>query len=257
MNRTARALLVGLSALALTAGLAAQQGPPAAAQGTGGSVPFAQRKFLAAGPFLFPPGASRPTYMDAFGARPAVRSPDGKAQVTVTGPPESLKAFVTLEFLGRYTRGLAYRVWPIERDVDVLWRPDSQAFALTDNRYANLSYVLVCGTRFGMGESGAGLGIPITDLTPAVRQAFRAQVQRYYAPRKYETRLFYAKALRWTRGDQLLVGVSAMIAGAPALPNRGVKEWNLAFLVDVPGKRVVRVLSEARLLSRYGIAVAK
>jgi len=213
--------------------------------------------FLPAGPFLFEPGAIQPTYMDAFDSRPTVRSPDGKAQVTVAGPAESLKAWVTVQLLGQYVEGLQYQVWPIERSVDVLWNPDSQVFALTDNRYANLSYVFVCGTNFRMGESSPGLGLPITDLTPPVRKVFESQMHKFYAPHPYETRLLYAKALRWIRNDRLLVGVSAMIAGPSASANRGIKEWNFAYLVDVPSKKVVGELNEAQLLSQYGIGVAK
>lgn len=169
----------------------------------------------------------------------------------------SLKAWVTLQFLGRNVRGLEYQVWPIERSVDVLWRPDSQAFALTDNRYANRSYVLVCGTNFRLGETQPGLGIPIADLTPVVRKAFEARMQRYYAPHTYEIRLFYAMVLRWIQNDRLLVGVEATVAGPPTFPNRGVKEWDTAYLVNVPRKTLVRELSEAQLLSQYGIRVAK
>ena len=54
-------------------------------------------------------------------------------------------------------------------------------------------------------------------------------MQEHYVPQAHETRLFYAKVLRWTRNDQLLV----------------------------PSKKVVGQLDEAQLLSRYGITVAK
>jgi hypothetical protein len=200
-----RIVFVGSLLLAVATVLVAQEKPLSPVQKPTPATRSPEPDYLPAGPFYFQPGTPHPTHMDAFDSRPAVKSPDGKAKITVTGPSESLEAWVTLQFLGRYDRGLEYQVWPIERDVAVLWRPDGQAFALTDNRYANRSYVLVCGTNFRMGESGPELGIPIVDLTPVVRKAFEAHMKKYYAPHKYETRLFYAKVLRWIRNDQLLV----------------------------------------------------
>ncbi len=234
--------------------------PTAAQKSVSPSLP-PQPDYLPAGPFYFERGAPRPTDMDAFRNRPTVKSPSGRAQITVTGPAESLKAWVTLEFLGRYARGLEYQVWPIERDVDVLWRPDSRAFALTDNRYANMSYVLVCGTNFRLGERGLGLGIPITDLTPVVRKTFGAPAKRYYGSDPYDVDMFYLKALRWVGNDHLLVGLDArtLPANAHGSGRRTprIREWYLGYLIDVPSKRVVGDLSEAQLLSRYGIRVAK
>lgn len=234
---------------------------PTAAQKAASSTTSPKPDYLPAGPFYFEPGAPHPTDLDAFKNRPTVKSPDGEAQITVTGPAESLKAWVTLQLLGRYARGLQYQVWPIERDVDVLWRPDGRAFALTDNRYANRSYVLVCGTNFRMGEGGHGFGIPITDLTPAVERIFEKRAQLYYPGRGFDTPHFYAKALRWVGGDRLLVGLSAetLLANAPGSGQRAlrIRDWDLGYLVDVPSKKVVGVVSEAQLLSQFGIRVAK
>src|ERR1700740_293272 len=70
--------------------------------------------FLPAGPFFFEPGAIHPTNLDAFGNRPLVKFPDARAQITITGPEESLKAWVTVQFLAQYMEGLEYRVWPVE-----------------------------------------------------------------------------------------------------------------------------------------------
>lgn len=226
-----------------------------AGQKTSSAARPARPDFLPAGPFLFEPGAVHPTYMDAFDGRPAVKSPDGRTQITVTGPADPLEAWVTLQFLGQQVRGLEYRVWPISSDVDVLWRPDSQAFALTDNRYSNRSYILVFGTDFRMGESDSGLGVPITDLTSIVLKLFEDEAQKYYAASDYDILHFYAKALRWIENDQLLIGVSANAIGPPALPNRGIKDWDMAYLVDVPKNSVVREISESELLSQYGIKV--
>ena len=133
---------------------------------------------------------------------------------------------------------------------------DSRAFALTDNRYANLSYALVCGTEFRMGEDGPGLGVPITDLTPIVRKAFEEHPRKYYgADDNYETRLFYAVALRWVESDDLLVGVSATTAGPPTLPDHGVKIWTVAYLFDVPKEKLLREIGREQLLSEYKIRV--
>lgn len=133
-------------------------------------------------------------------------------------------------------------------------------FALTDNRYANLSYVLVFGTEFRLGESERELGVPTTDLTPVVRKAFEESARKYYdrAPdRDYETRLFYAKALRWIGDDLLLIGVSAMTVGSPTLVDEGKREWNVGYRVDLVHKRVLTELNEGQLLSNYRIRVAK
>jgi hypothetical protein len=213
----------------------------------------ADKDFLPAGPFLFEPGTIHPTYMNAFDDRPVVKSPDGKLGVSVTGPKKSYEAWVTLS-PSTFPDG-PVQVWPIQISVDELWRPDSQAFALTDNRYANLSYVLVCGTEFRMGEGGPGLGVPITDLTPIVRKAFEERARTYYEPGNYDTLLFYAKVLRWIGNDELLVGVSARTSGPPSFPNRGLKEWDVAYLIDVPNGKVVREVGKDQLLSEYKIKV--
>jgi hypothetical protein len=214
--------------------------------------------FLPAGPFFFEPGAIHPTYMDAFDNRRLVKSPDGKAQITITGPRESLKAWITVQFLAEYMQGLEYRVWPVQGgSVDVLWRPDSQAFALTDNRYANRSYVLVFGADFRMGENGAGLGVPITDLTSIVEKAFEERAKTYYGSQSYDTLLFYAKVLRWIGDDNLLIGASAKTEGPATFPNRGIRDWDVAYRVDLPHKSVLGELSAGQLLSQYGIKVAQ
>jgi len=79
----------------------------------------------------------------------------------------------------------------------------------------------------------------------------------YYAGKDYDAPNFYPSVLRWIGNDQLLVGVSAETTGPVAFPNRGVKEWNVAYLLDVPQKTVLHDVSETRLLSQYGIKVAK
>lgn len=221
----------------------------------------AQPDFLPAGPFFFEPGAPHPTYVDAFDARPVVKSPDGKFEVTVTGPKESLAAWVIVTPTGPLAPGFPFRVWPIERSGAVLWRPDSEAFAFTDNRYANDSYVLVFGTHFYMGESGTKVGVPISDLTPVVWNAFEGRAQKFYAPDPYDTDLIYAKALRWVGNDQLLVGLDARTSlttpPGPNIQDMRIREWYIGYLVDVSSKKVVDELSEGQLLSRYGIKVPK
>lgn len=243
---TSRLCLSGLSLtaflVAATLALAAQQ-PDAAAH--------TKNDFLSAGPFLFEPGTIHPTYLDAFNDRPDVKSPDGKLGLTVTGPKKSWGAWVTI-FPSKFPDG-PVRVWPIQRNVDVLWRPDSRAFALTDNRYANGSYVLICGTKFRMGEDEPGLGVQIIDFTMIVRRAFEQSVRKYYGTDSYETLLFYAKVLRWIGNDDLLVGVSARTLGPPTFPNQGQKEWDFAYLVDVPHTTVIHAVDKEQLLSEYKI----
>ncbi len=194
---------------------------------------------------------ARPTSLDAFGGRAVVKSPDGRLGVTVTGPKESLRAWVTVdpsEFPGG-----GIQVWPIEANVDVLWRPDSQAFALTDHRYANLAYVLVFGTHFSMGEGGEQLGVPVIDLTLAVRKVFDERAQQYYAPTDYDLRMFYARALRWIGNDRLLLGVNAKTVGPATAPNQGIRDWCFGYLIDVPHKAMLRELNKAHMLLEYGI----
>ena len=211
----------------------------------------AEKDFLPAGPFQFEPGGIQPTYMDALDARPVAKSPDGKLDITVSGPKNPDEAWVTIS--PSTFPDAAVQVWPIQASVAVLWRPDSGAFALTDNRYANGSYVLVCGTEFRMGEDERGLGIPITDLTPIVRKAFEERTGKYYKTDEYETLLFYAKVLRWIGNDDLLIGISARTAGPPTFPDRGMNEWDFAYLVDVPDRKVVREVNKEQLLSEYKI----
>lgn len=212
----------------------------------------ADKDFQPAGPFLFEPGTMHPIPMDWLDGRPVVKSPDGKLGVTVTGPKESYGAWVTIS--PSTFPGGPVQVWPIQRDVAVLWKPDSQAFALTDNRYSNASYVLLCGTEFRMGD-GRGVGVPITDLTPIVRKAFEESAQRYYKADDFDAHHFYAKVLRWIGNEQLLVGVSAIISGPSTFPNGGVKEWNVAYLIDVPSGKVLREVNKEQLLTDYKIKV--
>lgn len=202
---------------------------------------------------LLDTAANRPTAIDAFNNRPDVKSPDGTLGVTVTGPRKSYEAWVTIS--PSTFPDSPVQVWPLQASADVLWRPDSRAFALTDYRYANLSYVLVCGTEFRMGESGEGPGVPITDLTPIVRKAFGENARKYYQSDSYETRLFYARVLRWIGSDKLLVGISARTVGPSTLPNRGQMEWDFAYLVNVPGEKVTREVNKEQLLSEYKIAI--
>lgn len=248
------ALLTAIALLCAMAAPVVQKGAPAPARARGAMLP--------AGPFLFEPGAARPTYMDAFKNRPVVKSPNDKLEVTVTGPQNSLGAWVTVAPIGSLAPGFPFRAWPIEANVDVLWRPDSQAFALTDDRYANDSYVLVFGARFNMGENGARLGVPVTDLTPTIRGDFKTRAQEFYATDAYQADLFYAKVLLWVTDDRLLVGLDARTSLSNPPPgstwrNMKIREWFLGYVVDVPSRKVVDILSEAQLLSRYGIRVAK
>lgn len=251
-----------LGALVLTAAIAsaAQQRPVSATQESNRTVPPAQGKFLAAGPFLFSPGAAQPTYMDAFDSRPTVESPDGKLAVTVTGPKQSWGAWVTIS-PSVFPDG-PVQVWPLQASADVLWNPNSHVFALTDNRNANDSYVLVFGTRFQMGENGPGLGVPITDLTPTIWSAFKTRAKEFYATDAYQADLFYTKTLLWVADDQLLVGLDAKtslnnVPAGSTWRDMKIKEWYVGYVVDVSQKKVVRELSESQLLSEYGISVAK
>jgi hypothetical protein len=213
----------------------------------------ADKDSMPEGPFRFEPGEIHPTYMDAFHARPVVKSPDGKLGVTVTGPIKSWGAWVTIS--PSSFPGGAVHIWPIQSNVSVLWRPDSRGFALTDNRYANLSYVLVCGTEFRLGEDESGLGVPITDLTPIVREAFEDRTTKYYKTDEFETLLFYAQALRWTGNGELLIGISARTLGPLTFPNKGQMEWDVAYLVNVPSTKVMYEVGKEQLLSEYKIKV--
>lgn len=246
-----RVLLMTISLVLTTLTPAAQKTAPA-------SPDFLPEEGLSGGTFLFERGTSRPTHMDFLDGRPVVKSPDGRLGVTVTGPKESYGAWVTIS-PSTFPDG-PVQVWPMQASVSVLWRRDSQAFALTDNRYADHSFVLVCGTEFRMGESGPGLGVAITDLTPMVADAFKERARKYYETDNYEALLAYAMVLRWVGNDNLLVGVNAKTSGPPLSPEkdwreRGLKDWYMAFLVDVPNGKVVREVGKDQLLSEYKIKV--
>lgn len=101
------------------------------------------------------------------------------------------------------------------------------------------------------------MGLPITDLTTIVREPFQDTAQKYYGVYSYDTPLFYANALRWIGNDDLLIGVSARTSGPAKFPNRGQKEWDLAYLVDVPNRKVIRAVNKQQLLSEYKIRVAE
>jgi hypothetical protein len=241
-------LLIMLSLAFTSLALAAQKTAPA-------SPDFLPEEGLQGGTFLFERGTSRPTHMDFLEGRPVVKSPDGRLGVTVTGPKESYGAWVTIS-PSTFPDG-PVQVWPMQASVSVLWRRDSQAFALTDKRYADHSFVLVCGTEFRMGESGPDLGVAITDLTPIVGDAFKEHVRKYYETDNYEALLAYAMALRWVGNDNLLIGVNAKTWGPHTFPNRGINDWYLAYLVDVPNTKVLREVGKDQLLSEYKIKVAE
>ena len=106
-----------------------------------------------------------------------------------------------------------------------------------------------------MGESEPGLGVPITDLTSIVRDAFAERARKYYDLANYDTLSFYAKVLRWIENDELLVGISALTSGPPTFPNRGVNRWDVGYLVDVSKTKVLREVGKDQLLSEYKIKV--
>lgn len=199
----------------------------------------------------------KPFYLDYSTQGARAVSPDGKFEITVTGEKKSLGAWVTVD---EPAQGWSIQVWPIERNVDVLWQPDSQVFALTDNRYANKSYVLIVGTEFRM--DGPALGVERIDITPLLRQAFASSARQYYETTNYDTSYaFYAKALYWTSNEDLLVGVSTITS--LALPQHargaapGVKGWTLGYLLDVQKKKIIETLSQEDVREKYGIDLSK
>ena len=207
------------------------------------------------------PNSVKPAHMDYSTQGTSVVSPDGKTEITVTGEKKSLGAWVTIN---KPMQGWSIQVWPIERDVDVLWDPDSHVFALTDNRYANESYILIIGTEFHM--NGPTLGVQRVDLTPLLRQAFASSARQYYRQHYGTTDFddsysFYARALLWTSNEHLLVGVSAITS--LALPQHalgaapGVKGWSLGYLLDVPQRKILTVLNEKAVQKQYGIDLSK
>jgi hypothetical protein len=217
------------------------------------SVGTVDKDFLPASPFVFDQNMVHPTYMDAFDVRPVIKSPDGKFGITVTGPKESYAAWVTAS--PSASPDASIRVWPIQASVAILWRPNSQSFVLTDH-YSNDSYVLLCGATFRIEGDPVGLGVSITDLTPIVRKAFDTRAKKYYEGDDFEDRLFYAIALRWVGNDDLLVGISARTVGPRTFPNQGQKEWDFAYLIDVPDRKVLREVDKEQLLSEFTITVA-
>lgn len=204
---------------------------------------------------------AKPVPMDYLTRGVSAVSPNGDLNVTVTGKKEPFQAWVTLN---KPAQGWSIQVWPIERNVTVLWNPDGRSFALTDDRYANHSYVLVIGTRFHM--NGPKLGVQRVDLTPVLQDAFANRARRYY--RKHYGKSdydgsysFYAKALRWVSDNDLLVAVSG-ITSLPLSPRHlgtaaGVKGWAYGYLLDVSHRRILRTLSKKAMRAEYGIDVSK
>lgn len=199
--------------------------------------------------------SQRSVYMGYSNHDVRALSPNGKVEVTITGKKDSLGAWVTVKQL---PEGGSIRVWPVERNVDVLWKPNSSAFALTDNRYANRSYVLIVGTKFHM--SGKCLGVRRFDLTPLVKRALMKRVRMYYRRRfgisnAGEPYSLYVKAVRWVGNERLLIGVFAITSlplhklGAA----KGVKAWERGYLVDVSRMTIMRVVSERTMRARYGV----
>jgi len=203
------------------------------------------------------PDSVRAVHFDYSTENVRAVSPNGKFEITVTGEKISLGAWLTIE---EPAQGWIVQVWPIERNVGVLWNPSSDTFAITDNRYANESFVLLIGTEFHL--SGPKLGVERTDITPLLRQAFSNSARQYYL-QQYKTTeydasyAFYAKALRWTSNERLLVGVSA-ITSLVMSPNTfgeapGVKGWILGYLLDMAHGRILETLSKETIREQYGI----
>lgn len=218
----------------------------------GGSTEWLPEKGVPGGSngglFLFRRGTPRPTYLDAFQARPTVISPDGTLAITVTGPRKSLLAYVTVEARGKPVPGSPFRVWPLAAGGYVLWRPDSKAFALTDQLYA----VLVFTARFRVGENLPGPGFRENDLTSVITAALYKRADAYYGTSNWVLDTEYIEALRWIGNDRLLTSLSAATS-PPGSARDHVKGWSFAYLVGVAQRKVLRVLDAHQLLSRYGI----
>ena len=212
---------------------------------------------VSAGSLDTAPKTRNSVYMDYSTEDVRALSPNSRLEVTVTGEKKSLRAWVTVK---QFAGGWSIRVWPIERNVGVLWKPNSSAFALTDNRYANRSYVIIIGARFHM--AGRDLGVHRVDVTPLVRRALMERVQRYYRGHFGISKVggpysLYVKALRWLGNDRLLIGVFA-VTSLP-MPShklgvaRGVKGWKLGYLVNVLRMKIIRPVSTKMMQMEYGI----
>lgn len=210
------------------------------------------------GPFYYLPKTALPTLMEAFGDRPISESPNGRYAVTVTGPKESDRACVTI--MSMAGSGHPVCVQRVSRNVNVLWRPDGKAFALTDNRYANASYVLV----FWPGLRGILRGDIshswIKNLTPVITKAVKKHMRKYYGRHNYkyfvDTLMFYVKAMRWIGNHELLVGVDARTAGPVTFPSQGIKEWYLSYLINANQNKIIREVRIAHL-PKYGIGITE
>lgn len=194
-----------------------------------------------------------PVYL-SYADRSVVPSPDGKWDIVVAGPQRSLMAWLSLRLSANPE--VVYPKWPLQRGAWVLWRPDSSAFALTDAQFANHYFIDVFSTTFRM--RGPVLGSPITSLSSSIEHAFAGLAAKQYSGHKYDTPVFYPKAVRWLGHDRLLVILSARTNESTAKlgPAPGVKDWHLGFVLDVARARVVSVLSAGDVRLRYGIDLA-
>jgi hypothetical protein len=177
--------------------------------------------------------------------RGTVVSPDGKWQLTVWGEKDETP-WLMLESKDAESK-YRVQVWPISRNVRVLWAPDSQAFAFTDARFEDSYFLFVDHLR-------GYLGSEVTDLSSTLESHFSR-----FVGKRYEILRWYVKPLVWVQKGVLLVGVDCDTAEkiAPPPKYQPVQQWFRGYLVDVEERKVIRDLDDKETKSQYGIDLQK
>ncbi len=177
--------------------------------------------------------------------RETVVSPDGKWELTVWGEKDESPwtMLESREVQPRYR----VQVWPINDAVYVLWAPDSHAFAFTDARSADHSFLYVDHIR-------GYLSSEVADLSSVVEAHFSSSIGG-----RYEIVKWYTKPLLWAKNDVLLVGINCVTAEnvSPPPKYQPVQNWFRAYLLNVQQNRLVGELSDMETKDQYGIDLQK
>jgi hypothetical protein len=145
------------------------------------------------------------------------------------------------ELVLKAQNGKSFSILPILRSCVVLWRSDSTAFAIVDQRFANHYFLRIAFLR---GEQPT-----LVDLTPMIESHIRHQLA------DLELDKSYLNAFKWTSHNLLLIGVNAVLF-KKAIPHpkyAPAKEYFRGFIVDVDRSAIRRDLSPDIFRKTYGI----
>jgi len=172
----------------------------------------------------------------SYSDRPKIISPDGEWEISVQeGRPPHLAAKSKLLRTGRPLHDIERYGW-------VLWRPDSKAFAFTDARYSNHSFVIVSFV-------DTQTCCRSEDLTPV----FEKNEDLLTDANHFVDRSL-AKAVRWLPDGKLLIVAFVVVSTKYEL---GAHDTTRGYILDVDHKTLYRVVDEKGLQSEFGVNPAK